>query len=217
IAKILAPSGFGRRELQVGIEHEFVEERGITATLRGEMRVLVKTLALVRETRDERINEHVGRAGVESKHLLRFAGTRKNCNVGYAPEIQRDAAEFRVAVKKIVHIRDERCALAAESNVRGTKIAYGCDARARGDNRRLSDLQSRRSWRSKIGSRSALMENRLAMTADNRHALWRDAKFTASGKGGVGKDFSQPKIQLTEISGGDGVLFRHTQNFLAKP
>ncbi len=61
------------------------------------------------------------------------------------------------------------------------------------------------------------MENRLAMTADNRHALWRDAKFTASGKGGVGKDFSQPKIQLTEISGGDGVLFRHTQNFLAKP
>src|SRR5260370_4346723 len=135
MTKILAPGGFGRRELQVGIKHEFVEERGIPSTVRGEMRVLVKTLATVREMRDERINEHVGRAGVESKHLLRLAGTRKNRNVGYAPEIQRDAAEFRVAVEKIVHIRDERRALAAESNVRGTKIVYGCDARARGDNR----------------------------------------------------------------------------------
>src|SRR5713226_6039577 len=212
MTKILAPGGFGRRELQVGIKHEFVEERGITATLRGEMRVLVKTLATVREMRDERINEHVGRAGVESKHLLRLAGTRKNRNVGYAPEIQRDAAEFRVAVEKIVHIRDERCALTAESNVCEAKIADGTDARACSDDRWLTNLQRRRSWRSKIESRPALMENRLAMTADNRHALWRDAKFTASGKGGVGKDFSQPKIQLTEISGGDGVLFRHTQN-----
>src|SRR5260370_33605814 len=135
MTKILAPGGFGRRELQVGITHEVVEERGITATLRREMRVCVKTLATVREMRDERINKHVGRAGVESKHLLRFAGTRKNRNVGYAPEIQRDAAKFRVAVKKIVHIRDERRALATESHIRGTKIAAGCDARARGDNR----------------------------------------------------------------------------------
>src|SRR5260370_31361300 len=145
MTKILAPGGFGRRELQVGIKHEFVEESGITATLRGEMRVLVKTLALVRETRDERINEHVGRAGVESKHLLRFAGTRKNCNVGYAPEIQRDAAEFRVAVKKIVHIRDERCALATESHIRGTKSADSSATRARGASRWCDNLQPKHS------------------------------------------------------------------------
>src|SRR5216684_65520 len=216
IAKILAPSGFGRRELQVGIEHEFVEERGITATLRGEMRVLVKTLALVRETRDERINEHVGRAGVESKHLLRFAGTRKNCNVGYAPEIQRDAAEFRVAVKKIVHIRDERCALATESHIRGTKVADSCDARACGDNRWLANLQRRRSRGSKIGGRAALMENRLAVIADQFDALRRDAKLTASGKSGVGEDFSQPKIQLAEFARSGGVLFRNSKNLFAK-
>src|SRR5260370_19258737 len=113
MTKILAPGGFGRRELQVGIKHEFVEERGITASLRGEMRILVKTLATVREMRDERINEHVGRAGVESKHLLRFAGTRKDRNVGYAPEIQRDALEFRVADMKIFYIRDESSGHAA--------------------------------------------------------------------------------------------------------
>src|SRR5258708_20250633 len=122
MTKILAPGGFGRRELQVGITHEVVEERGITATSRREMRVFVKTLATVREMRDECINKHVGRAGVESKHLLRFAGARKNRNVGYAPEIQRDAAEFGVAVKKIVHIRDQRRAPAPQSNFPGTTI-----------------------------------------------------------------------------------------------
>src|SRR6266446_6426792 len=207
MTKILAPGGFGRRELQVGITHEVVEERGITATLRGEMRVFVKALAPVREMRDERINKHVGRAGVESKHLLRFAGTRKNRNVGYAPEIQGDAAEFRVAVKKIVHIRDERCALAAESDVRGTKIAYGCDAHARGDDRWLANLKRRCRWRTEIRSGAPLMKDGLAMAPNERNPFWRNLELAARGQGGIGKDFSQAKIQLAEFARRDGMLF----------
>src|SRR5467141_2319054 len=76
MTKILAPGGFGRRELQVGITHEVVEERGITATLRGEMRVLVKTLATVREMRDECINEHVARARGDHRWL---ANLKRRC------------------------------------------------------------------------------------------------------------------------------------------
>src|SRR2546427_6826962 len=44
MAKVLAPCGLGRRQLQVGIPYEVVEQRGTASALRGEMRVFVKTL-----------------------------------------------------------------------------------------------------------------------------------------------------------------------------
>src|SRR6266581_235245 len=95
----------------------------------------------MREVRDKRINEHVRWAGVEGEYLLRLGGTRKNRDVGDAAEVERNAAEFRVAVEKIVHIRNKRRALAAEGDIRGAKIANGGDAGARSDDRWLTNLQ----------------------------------------------------------------------------
>src|SRR5467141_2434896 len=110
---------------------------------------------------------------------------RKNRNVGYAPEIQRDAAEFLVAVKKIVHIRDERCALATESHIRRTKIAYGCDARARGDHRWLANLKRRCRWRTEIRNGAPLMKDGLAMAPNERNSFSRNLELAARGQGGV--------------------------------
>src|ERR1700731_281118 len=59
------------------------------------------------------------------------------------------------------------------------------------------------------------MENCLAVTADERHFLWCNPEFAASGESGVGKEFAQAKIQLAESARGDGVLFGNAENFLA--
>src|SRR6266849_4485617 len=94
---------------------------------------------------DEGVDEHVGRAGVESEDLLRLAVARKNRDVGDAAKIERDATEFRMAVEKVVHIRNERRALAAEGDIRGAKIGDGGDCGEGGD-RKSTRLNSSHEW-----------------------------------------------------------------------
>src|SRR6202040_1016664 len=106
--------------------------------------------AAAREMSDESVDEHVGRAGVESENLLRFGGARKNSDVGNTAEIERDSAKFCVAIEKIVGVWNERRALAAERDVRRAKIADGGDPRARGNDGGLSDLKRRGGWRTEI-------------------------------------------------------------------
>src|SRR5260370_35763838 len=95
---------------------------------------------------DERVNEHVGGAGVEGKNLRRLRGGRNHGDISDATHVERDAAEFWMAVEQIVSIGNERRALAAEGDVRRTKIADSRDACARGDDGRLTDLQSGGCW-----------------------------------------------------------------------
>ncbi len=137
----------------------------------GDARVFVETLAAVGEVRDERVNEHVGGAGVEGEDLCGLGGGGDDGDVGDAAEIERDAAEFWVAIEKIVGVRDERRALAAESDVGGTKIADGGDAGAGGDDGWLADLQRGSRGRAEIGRGLALMKNGLAVAADKRDSF----------------------------------------------
>src|SRR5258708_15148714 len=123
VAVVFAASGFGRCELQIGIAQEIVEQRGNTAALGCKLGVFVEALAAAREMRDERVDQHVGGAGVEGEDLLRLGRMRKNCNVGDATEIERNSAEFRVSIKEIVPIRNKTPALAAECEIRGAEIA----------------------------------------------------------------------------------------------
>src|SRR5207245_445094 len=83
MAVVFAARGFGRRYFQIGIAHEFIEERGIAAALRGEFRIFVKAQAATREVRDEGVNEHVCWASIEGEDLLRLAGARKNSDVRF--------------------------------------------------------------------------------------------------------------------------------------
>ncbi len=56
--------------------------------------------------RDECVDEHVRGAGIEGEYLLRLGGARKDGDIGNAAEVERDAAEFLVAIQKIVGVRD---------------------------------------------------------------------------------------------------------------
>ena len=83
--------------------------------------------------RDQGVDEHVGGAGIEGQDLLWLGGAREHRYVGDASEVEGNAAQLRVAVEKIVCVRNQRRALSTEGHVRGTKIADGGDAGARGD------------------------------------------------------------------------------------
>jgi len=128
-----------------------------------------------------------------------------------------------VAVEEVVSVRNERSALAAESDVRGTKVGDGGDSSEGGDDGRFTDLQSRSDrrkclvtsgeWRAR--SVRSLVEDSLAVRADEGNICWRDAEFLAGGKRGFGEEFSQAKIKLAEFSGGDGLLLGHAENFFS--
>src|SRR6266851_2583132 len=165
--------------------------------------------------RDQGVDKHVGGAGVEGEDLLRLGRARKNRNVGDAAEVERNAAEFRVAIEKVVHIRNKWRSLATEGDVRRSKITDGRDARASRDDGRLADLQRRGGRSAQKIDGLALMEDGLPVTSDQGDLRWRHSETTASGQGGVAEEFSQTEIQLTESAGGDGVLFSDTQNFVA--
>src|ERR1700674_1908354 len=126
-------------------------------------------LAAAREVKDEAVYEHVGGAGIERMDLFRLCRRRNDGNVGDAAEVERDAAQFLVSIEKIVGVRYERRALAAKRDVRGTKIADSGDSRGGGNDGWLADLKRRSGWRTEIRERTALMEDSLAMAADERN------------------------------------------------
>src|SRR5712664_2277968 len=105
VAVVFAAGGFGRCELQIGIAQEIVEQRGNTAALGCKLGVFVEALAAAREMRDERVDQHVGGAGVEGEDLLRLGPRRKNRNVGDAAKIERNATQFRMTKEEIVRGR----------------------------------------------------------------------------------------------------------------
>ena len=95
-------------------------------------------------------------------------GCWQNSDIGDATEIKRNAAEFRVAVEQIVRVGHERRSLAPESEVRGAEVANRRDAGTRGDDGWLANLKCGSRWRAKTLHGLALMENGLAVTADER-------------------------------------------------
>src|SRR6266566_426928 len=169
VAVVLAARGFWRSDLQIGIAQELVEKSADAPAFGGEMGVVIESLAPSCEMGDEGVNEHICGAGVEGEDLLRPGRRWKNRDVGDASEIERNAAELGVAIQEIVSVGDERRTLATESDVRRAKIADGGDPRARGDDRCLTSLKRRSCGRAKILAREALMEDGLAVTADERY------------------------------------------------
>src|SRR5713226_5846617 len=168
VAVVFAAGGFWGREFEIGIAEKLVEKRGNAAALLSEARIFVEAAAPAREARDESIDKHVPRARVEGENLRGLGGYGKNCDIGDTAEVEGDAAEFRVAVEKIVRVGHERRALATESEVRGAKVANRRDAGTRGDDGWLANLKCGSRWRAKTLHGLALMENGLAVTADER-------------------------------------------------
>jgi len=72
---------------------------------------------------------------------------------------------------------DEWRAIAAESEVGGAEIGDGGDAGASGDDGAFADLESGGGWCSEVGHGFPLMENGLAVVADEIDFARRDAEF----------------------------------------
>jgi len=154
------------RLAEVGVAEECVEEHGKGTAFAGEAGVFVEVLTAVGEVGDEGVNEHVGGAGVEGEDLGGLGIRRDDGDVGDAAKIERDAAEFGMAVEEIVGEGNERSALAANGDVRGTEVCDGGDAGARGDDGGFADLQCGGGGMAEEWDRAALMEDGLAVAAD---------------------------------------------------
>src|SRR5579859_1260935 len=86
-AVVFAAGGFGRREFQIRIAEEFVEERRHRAPLLSEGGVFVEALAAAGEVRDEGVDEHVAGAGVERKYVRGLCIGWDDGNVGDAADV----------------------------------------------------------------------------------------------------------------------------------
>src|SRR5712691_656494 len=121
-AVVFAAGGFWGSEFQIGIAEKLVEKRGDAAAGLGEAGVLVEALATASEVRNQTVDDHVGRTGVERKDLRRLGRSGDDRDIGDAAEVERNAAELRMAIEQIVRIGHERRSLAPESEVRGAKV-----------------------------------------------------------------------------------------------
>src|SRR5262245_44169477 len=59
------------------------------------------------------------------------------------------------------------------------------------------------------------MKDSLPVRADQGDPPRRDSKTLASSEGSLSKDLAEAKVELTQFTGGDRLLFRYTQNLLA--
>src|SRR2546421_697996 len=156
---------------------------------------------------DEGVDEHVAGAGIEGEYLRRLSVGGNDGDVGDAADVERDAAEFGMAVEGVVGEWDEWRAIAAESEVGGAEVRDGGDAGASGDDGAFADLESGSGWRAEVRNWRALMKNGLAVVADEIDFARRDAEFFVGGKGGFGVDVAEAEVELAQFAGGDGILF----------
>ena len=173
-------------------------------------------VAAVGEAGDQGVEEHVGGAGVESENLRGSGVGGDDGDVGDAAEIERDTAEFGVAIEEIVGEGNERRALAADGDVRGTKIGDGGDAGAGGDDGGFADLQRGGGGMAEEGDGTALVEDGLAVAADEGDAGCGDAELAESGEGGFGEGVPETEIELRDLRGRGGSAFGDAQDLGAK-
>ena len=142
-AEVFTAGGFWWAKLEIGILHEAVNQRVVDVAATGERGVFIEAPAVFGEVGDERVDEDVGGAGVEGEDILGLGAGGDDGDVGDAAEIERDAAEFFVAVEEIVCKGDERGALASGGHVGGAEVGDGGDAGASGDDGGFAYLECR--------------------------------------------------------------------------
>ena len=120
-----------------------------------------------------------------------------------------------MAVEDVVGEGDERSALAAEGDVGGAEVADGGDAGEVGDDGAVADLQSGGGFCAEKNWWETLMEDGLAVVADEVDRFGGDAEFFAGGECGFGVEVAEAGVELAEFSGGERILFGYAQDFFA--
>ncbi len=156
--------------------------------------VFVEALAAAGEVGDEGVEEDVGGAGVEGEDVLRLGAGGDDGDIGDAAEIERDAADFFVAIEEVVGERDERGALASGGHVGGAEVGDGGDAGEVGDEGAVRDLECGACWLAQERNWLALMKDGLAVGGDQVEAFRRKVEFFAGGEGGFGEEVAETEI-----------------------
>ena len=212
---IFTARAFGRPLREVGVVHQFVDERGGGAARLREPSVFVETLTAAAEVLDEGVDQDICRASVEGEDLRRFAGGGEDGDIGDSAEVERDPAEFWMAVEEIVGVGDERGALAAEGDVGGAEVGNRGDAGAGSDDAAFAGLQRGGCRAAEIFHRWALVEDGLAVIGEKRDFFRRDAEAFAGGQGCFGVDLTEAEIELAQVAGGNESLFCDAEDFFA--
>src|SRR3989442_15977724 len=211
-AVILTAGAFRRREAKIGVAHQLIEQGGNAGSRECQTSIFIKSPAAPREMRDERVDEHVARTGVKGENLSRLRRRRDDGDGSDAANIQGDAPQLGVMKKKIVHVRDKRRALPAQGEVGRAKVTDGGDARSGSDDGRLADLKGRGGGVAEKGDGAALMEDRLAVAADQRDARWRHPKTAGGAEGGFPADLTAGKIEVGELAGARRIALPHPRS-----
>lgn len=118
-----------------------------------------------------------------------------------------------MAVEDVVDEGDEGRALAAYGDVGGAKIGDGGDAGASGDDGRFPDLESGSGGKAEEGNGTALVEDGLAVAADQGDARWREFKLAEGGQSGFGEDVTEAEIKLRDLGGSGRGAFGDAKDF----
>src|SRR5215472_7591229 len=120
-----------------------------------------------------------------------------------------------MAVEGVVGEGDEGRALPAEGHVGGAEVGDGRDTRERGDDGTVTQLECGGDRLAKKISWLALMEDGLAVVADQVDLFRGDAEFLAGSERGFGVDVAEAGMKLAEFSWRERVLFGQVQDFFA--
>src|ERR1700746_2071907 len=138
-------------------------------------------MAAAGEMLDESVDEHVAGAGVKGEDVGWLGVGGDYGDVGDAADIEADATEGFVAIESVIGEGNQWRALAAKGDIGWAEVRYGGDFCEGGDDRPVTDLQSGGGFYSEEMGGLALMEDGLAVVADEGDLFGRDAEFFAGG------------------------------------
>ena len=200
-AVLLAACALGWLAAIVGIAQQGSEDGFVRSACGGEAPAAV--VGLVKEPLGDCVDDHVGRAGIESDQLgeqmvERATGRdegagRDEREVGDAAEVLQDTRAARMREEGCIEQRHERRALAAGDHVGGAEV--GDNGRVDGgcNQGRFAELPGAGEAAAGVGLRDALVIDGLAVAADEIKDVTLRGGLTAS-------PYSSPRRQLRRAS-----------------
>ena len=136
---------------------------------------------------NQRVDDHVGGAGIKSKHLIHRAVCRQDRYIADAAQVLQRARLF-AAVKQVLSVGNQRRSAAAGCHIHRPEAGYHLHPGFVGDDGRFPDLQGRGN---KIPVVFRDVVDRLAMGADHVHLADIHACLFTHGLGSPGEPIAQ--------------------------
>ena len=163
------------------------------------------------EARGQLIHHHVARTGVESDYAICRTSGGQDGHIGDAADVQGHSAHLFRSEQKIVNEGDQRRALAPGGHVAWPEVVDNRDLSSFGQDRPVADLQRRSHLPAQVIGRLGLVEDRLAVAADQLDRLRIDAGDLAGFEERFGVDFGQQEIEPGDLARMGGAVAHSEQ------